>query len=302
MPLPKLLDDGANAVLRESTRLVEASSEPFFLFINLMDAHVPHHNVWGYDQSLHDVPNTWTSITGIDEWRVCLDGPDLHAEDVKKFRQLYAASIEYLDRKVSAFIDCIQDATENRTTFVITADHGENLGYPEDECLFEHKSSLSESVLHVPLSIVNPPEGYERYETEFMSQLELGTLLSGVARGDTPNVFAERVAAERIGTTIYGIEMDEDERVYWGRMLRCVYEDDTKIVWDSIGNRIEYELDQYRPCWQRELRRDVSIPSWRDQFFAKGITAYKASVADTDQLDEMVDEFTEERLRDLGYL
>lgn len=302
IPLPKLLDDGASAVLRESRRLIEANSEPFFLFINLMDAHVPHHNVWGYDQSMHSVPNTWTSITEIDEWRVCLDGPEEHMEDVERFQQLYAASIEYLDRKVSAFIDWVQETTDEEVTFVITADHGENLGFPADDRLFEHKSSLSESLLHVPLSIVNPPAGYDAHETEFFSHLELGDLIAGLARGETPDLFADRIPAERIGTTISGVEMDEDETVYWGRMLRCLYEDETKTVWDSLGGCTEYEIALDTPCWQAQLERNGTVPSGTEEFFDEEITAYRDAVDSSERLDETLDEFTEERLRNLGYL
>lgn len=302
LPVPKLLDDGANAVLRESTRLIEATDEPFFLFINLMDAHVPHHNVWGYDQSLHSVPDSWSSITEIDEWRVTLDGVDPYREDVEHFRQLYAAAIDYLDRKVAAFIDRVQELTDGETTFVVTADHGENLGFPEDDGLFEHKSSLTESLLHVPMEVVNAPEGYAVRETEYLSHLELGTLLTGLAHGETPDVFADRIPAERIGTTVYSVEMDDSERTYWGRMLRCVYEDDRKIVWDSLGDRDEYELDRTRPCWQRRRDTDPALPAWASDLFDEEIVEYREAVDADQRLGQTVDEFTEERLKELGYL
>ena len=100
-----------------------------------------------------------------------------------------------------------------------------------------------------------------------MPHLDVGALIAGLARGDTSDVFARRIAAERIGTTMYGVEMDVVERTYWGRMLRYVYEDDTKFVWDSLGNRTEYELDGDRPCWQRRIRGDVSLPDRAGDFF-----------------------------------
>ena len=302
LPLPKLLDDGASAVLQEAERLVDQNGSPFFLFINLMDAHVPHHNIWGYDQSIHSVPNTWSSITELDEWRVMLDGVDSYREDVEYFRQLYAASIDYLDRKVAAFIDRIQEVTADETTFVITADHGENLGFREDGGLFEHKSSLTEGLLHVPMSIVNPPAGYASHESAYMSQLELGMLIGGLARGETPDVFGDRIAAERIGTTIYGVEMAEEERRYWGRMLRCVYEDNSKIVWDSLGDATKYEIASHQPCWQKPHRKDVSPPSWVDDFFEEDITTYKQHVDTSGRFKDGLDDFTRDRLEDLGYL
>jgi len=46
---------------------------------------------------------------------------------------VYTCAVEYLDRQVSAFIDEIQAETEHETTFIVTADHGENLGFKGDK-------------------------------------------------------------------------------------------------------------------------------------------------------------------------
>lgn len=305
LPVPTPLDCGTRTLLRRAQRLVEAAEEPFFLFVNLMEAHAPHRNVWGYDQTLHDVPNTWHSIAAIDDWDVLLNGVEPYAEDLANYRKLYAAAVDYLDRTVSAFVDRLLEGTERETTVVVTADHGENLGLPGDGGLFEHKSSLSEGLLHVPLALVNPPPGYPERVDRLFSQLDLGRLLSGLARGETPDVCTERAVAERVGTTIgatvYRPEMTEAERRYWSRLLRCTYDGETKVVWDSLGNATEYELDRERPSWEGPVATDATVPDWSTQYFDVDASTYRARV-DGDEPATEVDEFTRSRLEELGYL
>lgn len=305
VPVPNPLDCGTKTLLGRANDLVDGADEPFFLFANLMEAHAPHRNVLGYDQSLHDVPNTWNSITAIDDWDVLMNGVDGHREDLEHFRQLYAAAIDYLDRTVAAFVDGLLAATDRETTIIVTADHGENLCLPADDGLFEHKSSLSEGLLHVPLSIVNPPEGYPGREERLVSQLDLGRLVTGLARGETPDITTDRAVAERVGTTIgatvYRPEMSEEERTYWSRMLRCTYDGTEKVVWDSLGNATEYELDPQLPSWEKAVAEDVPIPLWAERLFDVDIETHRRQF-DAGGPSPDVDEFTKNRLEELGYL
>jgi arylsulfatase A-like enzyme len=75
--------------------------------------------------------------------------------DLRRFRALYAASVDYLNRQVSAFVRDLL-ATAPETTVVVTADHGENLA-DDAERLFDHVSSLSEAVLTSRSSSSTPP-------------------------------------------------------------------------------------------------------------------------------------------------
>ena len=304
LPFPRLLDDGAATALKTARRQVTDSAEPFFLFVNLMDAHTPHQHVLGYDRSLHDVPNSWSSINDLDQWAITLNGADGHETDVDRFRQLYAASIDYLDRKVAAFVEAVREGTDGETRFVVTADHGENLGYDADGGMFGHKSSLTEALLHVPLYVVNPPDGYAERERGYFSHLELGRLIAGLARGETPDVFAERVPAELIGTTNVP-EISDRERAYWRRMIRCVYDGERKVTWDSLGETVAYTLDHSKPCWQA-LSSDgdapVSVPGWAGRFFTEEMGPYKRRFDSTADVYVDVDEFTKDRLESLGYL
>lgn len=300
LPVPKLLDDGSRAALETAEERIQGGREPFFLFVNLMEAHTPHQPVRGYDRSLYDVPNDWSSLEGINQWEINRNGLDGKEEAVECFRDLYTAAIDYLDREVAAFIERVRTVTDRETTFVITSDHGENLGYPADDTMIGHTSSLSEGLLHVPLTLVNPPEGYDATEQEYVSQTELGSLVAGLADGRTPDVFAERIAAERI-TTTNAPDVEADERRYWKRMLRCVYEDKRKWLWDSLGECYQYELDVERPNWQRQNPNEVvNVPAWAEEFFIENIGEFKRQ--DTASVHEGLDTATRSRLEELGYL
>lgn len=300
LPVPKLLDDGAGAALAAAQDRIERGSEPFFLFVNLMDAHTPHQPVRGYNRTLHDAPNDWSSMAELNQWEINRNGLDGHEEAMEHFRGLYAAAIDYLDREVAAFIERVQAATDHETTFVITSDHGENLGYRADDTMVGHTSSLSEGLLHVPLTLVNPPDGYATTEESYVSHTELGSLVAGLADGRTPDVFRERIAAERI-TTTNAPDVDAEEKRYWKRMLRCVYEDDRKWVWDSLGGCIEYRIDPERPSWQeRNSEADASVPVWASEFFEESIDAFQRR--DAVITHEEVDDATKSRLKELGYL
>jgi hypothetical protein len=305
LPVPKLLDEGASIIAREGVKTVSSSPEPLFLFTNFMDAHAPLRHVWGYDRSLHNASYTWSS-GDFDKWELNVDGREgleRNMADVQTHRGLYGAAIDYLDRTVVEFIDDVQAAADEETTFVITADHGENLGYEAEDYLFGHDSSLSEGLQHVPLYVVNPPEAcdYDAEEDGYFSHLRLGELLVGLAHEETPDVFDERIPAELIGSSIANPPEDPE---YWNRMLRCVYEGEEKAEWDSLGGSSLYELDHDRPCWQQRVEEGIPYAAFDSEFFEEEISAYKerAEAGDVDGDGPDVDEATQDRLQDLGYL
>jgi arylsulfatase A-like enzyme len=309
LPLPPLRDKGGTAVAREALRGVRATDGPFFLFVNFMDAHQPHYPFRGIDDSLHDVPRTWSSAEEFYrvKWAINRDGrPDDHREFLDRFEQLYGASVAYLDGVVADFVDRVREATDGNTTFVVTADHGENLARPADDGLFEHTSSLSEGLLHVPCVVLDAPVDGPVRVTDPVSHLALRDLLVGLAAGDLPDVTGRRVAAEVIGLSPGTADFTPDEAAYLDRLIRAAYDADgrRKYVWDSLGTRRAYRLDPGRPSWQAPVEGSPRPPAWTDEAFAEDAAATKAravaGAAGDDPTD--VDPVAAARLRDLGYL
>ncbi|MDL0125112.1 sulfatase-like hydrolase/transferase [Halobacterium salinarum] len=299
LPTPKLRDYGASTVCREATETISSTTEPFFLFMNVMDAHTPLQHVRGFDKHLHDAENTWACTTDrYNPWDV-IENIDEHQEYLEKRRGLYAAAIDYLDRKIASFIADVQRVTDQETTFIITADHGENLGYEDDEFLVMHKSSMTEGILHVPLCIVNSPLEFETEDP--ISLMDTGTLVKSVIEESDKRLNRSPIAAEVVGlSSISGTKHESNE--YWDRMIRAVYDADTKYVWDSIGNTTRYRIDFDQPCKQPERETDVSIPSAISNIFDIEITEFKQQLSEEDDFGTKANQEVESRLRNLGYI
>ncbi|MFC7046709.1 sulfatase-like hydrolase/transferase [Halobacteriaceae archaeon GCM10025711] len=306
LPLPEFVDDGAATISQTAADTAETVDEPFFLFANFMDAHTPLRNLVQHDRSLHSVPDSWSS-TELDKWELNKEGKATE-EYTQNYRDVYGASIDYLDRVVDGLIDDLERATGRETTVVVVSDHGHNLGYDTDDGLFHHTGTMTEGVLHTPCEIINPPEGYPEAETRYLSHLELGDLLAALAHDEAPpdDLHREMVPSETIGLLgegdgTWGREFSDDEYAHWNRMIRVVYDGTTKYQWNSLGESYEYDLDPDRPGWQAETATDVPIPTDATDLFDQDIIAYKDSAAERTK-DMAFDDSVTDRLEQLGYL
>ncbi|WP_336360403.1 sulfatase-like hydrolase/transferase [Haladaptatus sp. ZSTT2] len=293
---PALFDDGARSACRAARSRIDGRDDPYFLFVNFMEGHEPHRDTLGYDRESYDVPTGWSSRP-LQTWDAVEPSPEINRQ-LGWYRDLYGASIAYLDRVVDEFVSDVLAATDRETTVVITADHGENLALPEDDGHLGHITSLTEGVLHVPLLIINPPAGYDAVESDYVSHLELRRLLAGLAHDETPDVTADRIPAEVLAMTPGNDPLRETDPAYWTRRIRCVYDGETKYEWDSLGVEQAVELDHDRPCWQSRPPDTSSVPSWvRTEFdTALGAVSVAAEEDETPMDDAVLD-----RLEDLGY-
>jgi arylsulfatase A-like enzyme len=306
LPVPSPYDNGAAPTCRAVTSRAEAATEPFFIFVNFMDVHQPLFPHVGLDRSLHAVSNRWSSRDDFYDvkWDINARGNvERHREFLANYRALYGAAVEYLDRRVDALIDTIDRVTDNETTYVITSDHGENLGFPSDEYTFEHTGTLTEAALHVPLSIINAPAGAPASISDYASHLRLGELITGLARGSVPDITNARIPAEVMGLSPGTSSLDESDRSRLDRTIRAVYEADRKIVWSSDGQIDAYRLAGDRPSWQQHVAGDVSVPDWAAQFFDVDIDTARETALERDgEGNEALDPQAIDRLEDLGYL
>jgi arylsulfatase A-like enzyme len=287
-PIPRFADYGARDIATEALDVVDR--EPFFLYANYMEAHLPHAVVTDYDSSLHSVPSWWSSnrVTNW-EFNTAADHED-YAQYLDRFRQLYTASIEYLDRQVRQLCASIRDRTDLETTIVVTSDHGENLGYPAEGRTIGHNvGSLTDSLVHVPFLVINPPDGGL---PDRLSGLDLGEILTSYADGQTPALDRSVLPAERIGLAGRAANRDVEGFEYWDRGRRCVVDGERTYRWDTLGNATVQDASGTRDV-------DVdSLPAHVVEPFDEPIAEYKASLEDGGELDEE----TRSHLEDLGYV
>lgn len=306
LPLPRIGDNGAKANSKAIREFTDRTEEPFFVFANFMDAHNPLQNSLVYDQSLHSVSNSWSSNEK-DKWELLIENSETE-QYRENYRELYGASIEYLDRIVVQLINILVSETSNETTILITADHGHNLGFEHENGYYHHTASLSEGILHVPLEVINPPETWPEEVPEYVSQIQFPSLIASI-KDETWNddiLTGKPVAAENIGLLGETSEIDYEDKSnvdhdFWNRMIRCGYINGLKYEWGSDDNCYKYELDSKRTCWQKLIESDCDIPANLRERFDESIEIYKSRWEGSNQ-NLSFDDSVSENLKDLGYL
>ncbi|GAA0671463.1 hypothetical protein GCM10009020_17390 [Natronoarchaeum mannanilyticum] len=306
--VPRYADYGAQNVVAGAKDALSSSNSgrPVFLYANLMEAHMPHRAVASYDRSLYSTPASWSSDE-VPNWEMNTASDfDQYSSYVENLRELYRASIDYLDRVIAEFLEWTEREIDTETTVIVTSDHGENLGYDYEDNLIGHAAGgLSEGLLHVPLLVFNPPDEFDLDENQPLSQLDVGELCRAIVDGSSPRLPRTEVPAERVavpGRDTLSEELEEFE--YWDRAERCVYQDDMKIVWDSLGRRRKYAVGRSPSREELVDGEDGDEPVVND--FSTPLSEYKERMnerygTDVVLVDDTVDAGVKERLKNLGY-
>jgi arylsulfatase A-like enzyme len=290
-------DYGLKLICREVDRLV--TDEPYFLFANFMEAHGPHQPTRSFDATLFDVPSDWSS-NEFDPWDVNnSDSTEAFEEHLSRWRDLYGASVDYLDRKLATYVADLVERSDGETSVVITADHGEELAFPADGGRLGHAAGFSNALLHVPMLVVNAPTTADADTEALVSHLDLGELLVGLSRGTLPDISRTQVPAERVGLSE---ERRPENFAFWDRLIRCVFEGGKRYEWDSLGQSAVYRVTG--PSTEGRVEDEKSafdVSALETRHFDVDAETYKRQARDAAELLE-VDEATERRLRQLGYM
>jgi len=133
-------------VIGSATRWIDQQKGDWFAFVHLFDAHFPYTP----EKDRFDAGYTG-GINGDDAvLRPFRDGQRSPSpRDVEHIRALYDSEIAEL----AEWLKPLWTAVDEDTLVVVTSDHGESF---EHDYWFNHKDSLMEGVLHVPLTISGP--------------------------------------------------------------------------------------------------------------------------------------------------
>ncbi len=130
-------------------------SRPFFLWAHFFGPHSPYHVA----KLLDGIPDVDPSYDGPVKMgkvaldRILRDGIELGESDLEQLNAFYDGAVLATDLNVGRLIDGLRGMPgAERTLFVYTADHGEEL-YQHHGYLY-HACSVYETVLHVPLAMV----------------------------------------------------------------------------------------------------------------------------------------------------
>jgi arylsulfatase A-like enzyme len=307
--LRKRYDDGA----RRTNRLVEerlddwVERSPLFLFVNYLEPHLEYRPP--DDFAREDLPEGVTlgeaREVNQDAWAYITGTAEMSERDFEILRALYRAELRYLDTRLRELYEAFESREmADETLFVITGDHGENIG---DHGLMDHQYSLHETLLHVPLVIRGegfdaapvecPVQGVDVFPTILdVAGAEIPEGLPGVsirdgAPGDTRETFAEYAGPQPSVSTLkdrYDCRNDVEE---FDRGLRAVVTPEGKFVRGTDGT--EWFDDWGTGDGRSENRRD-ELREKLDEWEARQPPIERDTVS--------MDDSTRARLEDLGYL
>lgn len=157
----KLLRDtdyGAQRTLRPVQKWISSQSGPWFAVVHYLEAHLEYKPPLEWAKRF---VNNWPlaqTLLAAKQWRLCyrhITGVEpLTVDELRVWRQLYAAEVAYQDHAVGQLLQWLeQTGRDDDTLIIVVADHGESLG---EHGLLNHGYGLYEPLIHVPLVMRGP--------------------------------------------------------------------------------------------------------------------------------------------------
>lgn len=238
------------------------TARPFFLFVNLMEAHWPLYPPYAERERCLPPGVGYREATKISSryygirW---MAGARHTPRDVSVIRRLYAAEVAYQDRQLGSLLDVLRRRADfDDTIVIITADHGENLG---DGGRWDHVFALNDALIRVPLIIRYPPRFPAGRRVEGQCQLidvvptVLDVLRQSVPAADlpgrplAPDVFVPREFTFAESFPYYGhlermeaVTGFDRDTVEFLDVLRAIRTGQHKYVWSSRGRHRLHDL------------------------------------------------------------
>jgi arylsulfatase A-like enzyme len=309
-------------------------ARPAFVFLNFIEAHFPYHQLpEPYLHQFTDIPESELEELSMALMAQQFGGPGRDpAEAAPPARDMYDGGVLYADELLRRVVEAIRDrGTLDRTVLVVLADHGELLG--ERAGYFGHGPSLYQEMVSVPLVVRFPPRipAGRRVETpvstlgvfatvldlaglEAPPTLQVGSLvplavgtLESAAAGAAPNGGGPVLAENMMNTVLGGGDVSyADAQMKEDRRYRAYRSGSWKLVETSKGEEFLFDLAS-DPGETRDLAaaRPVELARLRAELETVrgriGLPELDGDLAGDGARPEL-DEETQERLRELGYL
>ena len=155
-------DSKTPAVIDRTIEFIDGTDEPYFAFINLMDAHLPYHPPDEHREAF---------APDVDPAAVCQNSKEYNAgardigdDEWAAIRGLYDAEIHHVDDQLGRLFRWMRANDEWEETLVIVcADHGELHG---EHDLYGHEFGVYDPIVNVPLMVKHPDLDAGRYDEQ----------------------------------------------------------------------------------------------------------------------------------------
>lgn len=128
-------------------------SRPYFLFMNVMDAHAPY-TVRKKNRFLPPGVTAEQARAVSQKLSDYMCNASASADNLEVLRGLYHGDVAAADAKLARVLDVLAEEGLRNTIIIVTADHGEHFG---ENGLYNHQFSVRDPLLHVPLVIHGVP-------------------------------------------------------------------------------------------------------------------------------------------------
>jgi arylsulfatase A-like enzyme len=139
----------------------EAQRQPFFMFINYFEPHLPYNPPEPERSRFLTEPVDRVAVERLrrlmnpHDLKYILGLASLAPDERRILSDLYDGEIAYVDRRAGEVVDQLRRrGILDRTVVVVTSDHGESIG---EHGLIDHKLNIFEEVLRIPLVLRYPP-------------------------------------------------------------------------------------------------------------------------------------------------
>lgn len=200
------------SVAETTERLLDGTSEPFFVFANLIDAHLPRspapeHRDRFVDDSLADAPI-------VENERAYMAGEfEADERSLRRMSQLYDADLRTLDDRFRAVMEALRGADVLEDSLVIVvSDHGEHLG---EFGLLGHQFSVFDDVVSVPLGVQFPGGGPDRVDGQVEIRRLYHTILDAAGVASFPERSLASGAPDPVARGAYHTPMVDVARHLW---------------------------------------------------------------------------------------
>ena len=151
-------DKGATITNKKLNDKLKYLKDPFFIFINYLEAHTPYSAPKKIKQKFLGNKKIISSV-GLKK------DVDFQKVDLDVLNSSYDSGLYYLDTKLREMYDLFKkNGLLENTIFIFTSDHGEYLG---EHKLFEHNIDIYPEVIKIPLIIKYPSEKTRTYNSNF---------------------------------------------------------------------------------------------------------------------------------------
>jgi arylsulfatase A-like enzyme len=259
----KWADHGANDALEQVESYLQnrfQPDRPAFLFINLLEPH------WRYLPALADRINQLPADLGLIEATkiaaraygpLLLAGQKLGGPVDDVLAAYYAAAVRYQDRQVGRLVELVDRYLPSaETLWVITADHGENLG---EAGRYDHVFAVNDHLIKVPLILRHTGRVAAGKKVEGLVQvLDIPATIAEAVEQEWPS---KQAGNSLLGTTAARRFVIAEGDPYLGHLermskftgyqldvarfathLRCVRDENHKLVWAASGNHALFDV------------------------------------------------------------